>query len=465
MRKLICILILLFGLGTATATEKETLIVTNSKAWKPFSYIDESGKPSGILIDLWSRYAEVNRIDVEFYLTDWNDSLLAVKDGRADVHAGLLWSESRDRFLDYSDQFMTIDTQLFFSRNLMGSDVNLFLEGQHHYPVGVVRGGYEEEFVRTQFPEVEVTTYPNNEDMIMDAFAGNIQAFVADLQVANFFLYSDTDPSQFIGVRHLYSGKLRPAVAEGNSDLQSLIRYGMAQVTDQEKHRIFSKWMYINTVYPDYLWPVVILLSAFVAISYILMLRMTVRARTKQLQQANLELKSLSETDPLTSLTNRRFFFESFKLLKDNSASIVVMVFDIDDFKRINDNYGHDYGDSVIRSVAKAAKSVLGPEILISRIGGEEFAIAINGASTRKATKLAHNLCSAVRLVKHPLPDSGDLTVTISVGCAIYKACNSQINLSDADQLMYSAKSLGKDRAVVKVIASENKCGEPEPQI
>lgn len=70
--------------SVVNAAEQEKLIIANSKAWKPYSYIDDQGKPSGILIDFWLAFGQVNNVDIEFKLMDWNDSLEAVKYGKAD---------------------------------------------------------------------------------------------------------------------------------------------------------------------------------------------------------------------------------------------------------------------------------------------------------------------------------------------------------------------------------------------
>ncbi|HHB1265325.1 TPA: transporter substrate-binding domain-containing protein, partial [Vibrio cholerae] len=103
---------LLFG-SMSEAVERQTLTIANSKAWKPYSYLDEQGQPSGILIDFWLAFGEANHVDIEFQLMDWNDSLEAVKLGKSDVQAGLIRSASRLAYLDFAEPLLTIDTQLY----------------------------------------------------------------------------------------------------------------------------------------------------------------------------------------------------------------------------------------------------------------------------------------------------------------------------------------------------------------
>ncbi|MCJ8303461.1 transporter substrate-binding domain-containing protein [Shewanella sp.] len=83
-------------------------------------FLDANGEPQGLLIDIGKEYARVNNVEVSFVLTDWHESLQAVKSKEADIHAGLLWSEHRETYLDFLPGIVEIDTQLFFSSKLWG---------------------------------------------------------------------------------------------------------------------------------------------------------------------------------------------------------------------------------------------------------------------------------------------------------------------------------------------------------
>ncbi|EGU43377.1 GGDEF family protein [Vibrio ichthyoenteri ATCC 700023] len=248
------VLLVIASVSYAEQTKQtQTLVIANSKAWKPFSFLDASGEPSGILIDYWREYSRVTGQPVEFLLLDWADSLKAVEDGRADFHAGLLLSKERDRYLDFSQPILTIDTQLFLNRKLLGIDVTDLISGSHNFILGVVEGGFEQDYAQKNFPKLATLSFSNNQDLIAAAFAGRIDAFVADLQVANYYLQSTDQSDQFISVFHLYSGVVRPAVAQGNGEMLVKVAEGMDKIREEDKHRIFNRWMYIETVYPNYL--------------------------------------------------------------------------------------------------------------------------------------------------------------------------------------------------------------------
>ncbi|WP_394145135.1 sensor domain-containing diguanylate cyclase [Vibrio atypicus] len=439
-------LLLIVSVPSLAWADLETLRVANSKAWKPFSYLNDQNEPAGILIDFWREYGKANDVHIEFVLLDWNDSLLAVKEGKADVHAGLMWSESRDLFLDYGDALFRIEAQLYYSQLALGTDIDLLLNGDLDQAIGVVKGGYEEMYVRSEYPNAQLKLYDNNQLLIEGAFSAEIIAFAADLHVANFYLYSSSTPNSFVPIKFLYSGEIFPAVAEGEAELVSRITKGFKQVDESEKNKILNKWMHIETVYPDFLAPMVIGAVALVTLLYIVLLRGTVKARTAELETANHKLTKLSMTDELTQIHNRRYFMDQLDKISTEDRPVAVMVFDIDDFKVINDTWGHGVGDDVIKSVAEQAKNSLGPDIVMARIGGEEFALIAFELDYCEAHDQAESICAAVNELQ--LDNDLHTKVSVSLGCAYYQSPDSRIDLSVADRLMYEAKTWGKNRAV-----------------
>lgn len=443
--------ILVALISSAELNAKEsTLKVANSKAWKPFSYLDEHNEPAGILIDFWNEYAKRNQVEVEFVLLDWNESIVAVREGKADVHAGLMWSKPREEFLDYGEPLFTIETQLYYSQEALTMDIQSILDGDVKDTVGVVEGGYEEHYAREELPNVALKLYSNNQKMIEGAFSGEVNAFIADLHVANFYLYSSASPTKFVPVKFLYSGDIFPAVVQGNSDIVEAVNTGFSRLSKDERTNILNRWIHVETVYPNFLTPLTIGVVSLAVLLYIVLLRRTVKARTIELEQANEQLTALSLTDELTQIHNRRYFMERLREIQPHNRPIAIMVFDIDDFKSINDTWGHAVGDEVIRLVADAAKESLGPDIVMARVGGEEFALLAFDLDYCEAHDQAESLCAAVNAIK--LDSDSISKVSVSLGCAYYQSPDSPLDLSVADRLMYQAKVWGKNRAVSEIV-------------
>ncbi len=198
-------------------TKQGTLVVANSKAWKPFSYLTPDGEPQGILIDFWREYSVRNDVHVKFLLLDWEESLLAVKEGRADIHAGLIFSAERSQYLNFGTVIMPIDTQLYVNSDLLGIDVELVLKGESAMEVGLVKGGYEETFVRKHYPNAAIRLFSNNDALLKAVTNKQIFLFVADTQVSNFYMATTPDSVTFLPTLHLYSKDLRIATGDGSA--------------------------------------------------------------------------------------------------------------------------------------------------------------------------------------------------------------------------------------------------------
>lgn len=225
----------------AHKSESHSLIVANSKAWKPFSYLSPDGEPKGILIDFWKEYAANNQIDVQFLLLDWDASLQAVKEGKADFHGGLVYSPERAKYMDFGAVIMPIQTKLYVNKDVLSVDIRSVLTGEMTLPIGVVKGSYESEFVQTNYPNAPIAEYINNDSMIQAAVDKKVLYFVADLQVANFYMATTPGAGMFVPTISLYSKDLR--IAAGMHSATSILEVSRAfeKVIDTDRERILTR--------------------------------------------------------------------------------------------------------------------------------------------------------------------------------------------------------------------------------
>jgi diguanylate cyclase (GGDEF)-like protein len=163
------------------------------------------------------------------------------------------------------------------------------------------------------------------------------------------------------------------------------------------------------------------------------------------------ELESLLRTDALTELPNRRAFFEQANEVFKRDEPVTLMMIDVDHFKAVNDSYGHDTGDRVLRSVAQSIHRIVGNAPgsglkFAARIGGEEFAVLVEGLDAQIADLLAHELVLSIQRV--PVRSSAQsISVTVSVGVAHRKAGECpDVVLRAADNACYRAKRLGRNQ-------------------
>lgn len=162
------------------------------------------------------------------------------------------------------------------------------------------------------------------------------------------------------------------------------------------------------------------------------------------------EMQLLAERDQLTGLLNRYSFESKLKELihsrRINNTTTSIMLLDLDNFKWINDSFGHDTGDKVLQEVANCLLKVSRDEDFICRLGGDEFAIALINSEQGNSFRVAERIFQEL---SHPLiVDQREYLVTCSIGITDFNDENMQIGdvLKQADLAMYKAKSEGRNR-------------------
>lgn len=166
------------------------------------------------------------------------------------------------------------------------------------------------------------------------------------------------------------------------------------------------------------------------------------------------KLKTVSMTDPLTGLFNRRFFksrlFEEAERVRRQRDSFSVFIIDVDDFKAFNDNWGHLAGDYVLKRISTALKDAVRTVDVVVRYGGEEFAVILPHTSKKDSEVIAERIRTDVEELKFPA-DMTCQSPTISIGIAEFPgdARNTDDLIYRADAAMYQAKRRGKNRVVL----------------
>jgi diguanylate cyclase (GGDEF)-like protein len=162
------------------------------------------------------------------------------------------------------------------------------------------------------------------------------------------------------------------------------------------------------------------------------------------------DLEALATTDGLTGLLNRRHFLALAAVECERSQRhhrpLTMLMLDIDHFKAVNDRYGHDVGDTVIREVAAICRQTVRAADITARLGGEEFGILLPETTSEGARMYAARLRAAVLKMAIPVPD-GPLRVTVSGGISErHQAMTLDELLKHADLALYDAKRSGRDR-------------------
>lgn len=154
-------------------------------------------------------------------------------------------------------------------------------------------------------------------------------------------------------------------------------------------------------------------------------------------RRAERKARQLAEIDPLTGIANRRTFLERLDELSQTKSVFSVLMLDLDDFKHLNDEFGHLHGDAVLERVARVLADNIRDGDRLARYGGEEFVVAMPGAGLPEASEVAERLRQAI---------FAHTPTTVSVGCAARHPNEPAIDvLRRADDQLLSAKRTGKN--------------------
>ena len=191
---------------------------------------------------------------------------------------------------------------------------------------------------------------------------------------------------------------------------------------------IYSKFLTLNI--NDFM-TLLIALIVFTIFSY--MSVAIIENYEKERKKYEKRIKDMAQKDYLTGIFNRRAFFELVN--KNMNSKSGILMLDIDFFKKINDTYGHDVGDKVLKQFTKRVSSVLRENDIFARIGGEEFVIMMNNVDSDSLMKKAQEISNIVKNKKME-----NINVTVSIGGYLFNDNNIDFALKKADEALYKAK-------------------------
>ncbi|MCC5911675.1 MAG: transporter substrate-binding domain-containing protein [Clostridiaceae bacterium] len=298
------ILIMLSNLNLIVVTEAiienpSKITIAVPKEYKPFSYIDEKGNVKGVIIDFWRAWSKANEVKVEFIMAPWVDTLELVKNGEADIHSGLFYSQDRAGYMDFGGSFLDIMTGVYVHKDIQAWDINDIKE----IGVGVTQSNYARTYLQNYYPELKMHVYPNFNEVIEAAEKGEVKALVIDYH-STLSKVSRVYPvlKDYQLLQTIYTQPLRVGTQKGNTDMLSFVNEGIDNITYSEFRRLQSKWEYITIYLTRGKLTMYILIASLVIIALLMInifvLRRKIRLGIARLAESENSYKKLIELCP-----------------------------------------------------------------------------------------------------------------------------------------------------------------------
>ncbi|MBI3546376.1 MAG: EAL domain-containing protein [Gammaproteobacteria bacterium] len=438
----------------------------------PIVSIRDPAHPQGIAIDVLDYVAEHESWRVQYIPAAWGELLRLMDAGQLDVLVGIAYSEERARKYKFNRESLLGNWGIIYRR---ANEVILSPLDLEKKRVALMRGSiHSDVFVKSLMQGFDVAFTPIYVESYTEALEALAQRH-ADAAVVN-RTFGALNAQKYdvvetgIIFNPIYIHYASPSGASPGL-LQAIDKQLTMLKADPQSiyYRSLKHWLALPASShwsPWLIWTTVGVLTILALVTVIaILLRHQVqrktgelRFKTEQLQdeidrrrQAQERLNRIAYFDGLTELPNREGFrqalAQAFDKTQRKQAWLALLFIDLDRLKHVNDDMGHDAGDLLLKKVAQRLRSSLRDQDHLSRFGGDEFVVIVQGAhapqdAEQVATRMLRCLDAPIEL------GSSQVYVTASIGIALYPddAQDPEVLLKHADTAMYQAKQQGKNR-------------------
>jgi|GEM_PF-1221388 len=407
--------------------------------WMPIEMIKE-GKHIGISHDYIDRIASKLNVPVKLVPTkNWEQSLTYVEEHHCDFLSSAMSTPTRAFSLEFTTPYLY--TPLVIATKLNNSFITNFTDTGDK-KIAVVKAYAVGELLSYKYPKLNLIEVDNLTDGLKRVASGELYGIIDNLTTIGYHIQKSYIGS--LKISGTVDKELQLAFAVKDDDiLLSILNKSIDNIDEKTKQNIFNQWMSI-TYEQGFNYHFFLKLLTVLAILLILL-----TLYYRKMRQHNKSLQSLSDTDSLTGLFNRRYldstFHKEVQNTKRYNTPFSIILLDLDDFKKINDVFGHAKGDSVLKQVADLLVNNSRKNDIIGRWGGEEFLIVCPLTNLENAKVLAQKLCHLLESTTFEV----DRKVTGSMGVTEY---NKESSYDDCfkvvDKALYKAKNQGKNRVV-----------------
>ena len=449
-------------LEKAWISRNPTVKVAIDPAWHPIEYINKNGEYTGLVRDFLARLSILTGIQFEPQ-TDktWAEAVRATKNKEIEMFSAVIETPERNQYLNFTPTYlnfpMVIATQK--GENYIRSLNNL--AGKR---IAIVNGYAAQELIAQSFPDIMLYPVNSVKEGLEAVSNGLAYGYADNLAVVGYNITALGLTNLQISGETPFNADIKMAVIKDLPELHSILSKALQSISDEQKSQIANKWLQIDykrnidwyelSLYATPVLAVILMIIFYARTIKKLNNRLKITNKDltqtqKSLEASNIRLEVLSVTDFLTGAANRQYIDtiigQEIERALRHQTSFSILLIDLDNFKLVNDNYGHITGDEVLKKVYLNMTSHIRKIDTIGRWGGEEFIVICPETNLEQACILAEKLVTKSQKINF----EQNFMQTISIGVAQYKNSESLTALVErADSKLYLAKSQGKNQAV-----------------
>ena len=433
--------------------KKKRITMCIDPDWMPFEKFDKNGKHVGMTSDYFKVFQKDIGIPIEAIKTNsWTESLQAAKKRECDIFSLAMETKERKKYMNFTTPYLSVPLVLATRLDVGFIDDIRYIKKEK---IGIVKGYAFNEIIRREYPDIEVVDVENLKEGLQKVANGELFGFIDTLATIGY-----TFQKNFIGelkIAGKFPEKWELGIGVRNDDamLLNIFEKSILSLSPEMKQTIFSKHVAIKyEKMTDYSLLIKVLITGFIIGAFGLFHNRKLYRINHELRVLKEKLQKQADKDPLTNLYNRRYFHN----IADNILNISfrdkknvgVIMIDIDFFKKVNDTYGHNVGDIVIKKLANLLLADTRKSDIVARFGGEEFVVLLPDTNKEGSLKIAQKLREIVEKEIIKIDDEKTFSFTISLGVTtiLLKDKNIEPSLDRADKALYIAKENGRNQVV-----------------
>ncbi|MEI6893836.1 MAG: transporter substrate-binding domain-containing protein [Colwellia sp.] len=424
------------------------------KSLSPVEFMTKKGEFSGVNQEIIKLIAERAGLKFNVIAFDsWQALYNALITKKIDVLGNITATGKRRQEILFTDSYWQMPWIIIHPLDDNRQKTLKYFYGKE---VAIVKGRYLIDQLRKDHPLVTFKLVANREQGLAVLEQGRVDGFITTIASATYLLKKENRVNFMMSI--MESINMKKSYLAINNQLpllKDIMNKGLATITDAEKKSIYDNWfvLEINTGFDkEVVFKRAVQIGAAIlfVLAFILLWNRRLQAEMKQRARLEKRMHHMATHDELTGLANR-------VLLKDrlttainfhhrHSLKMAVLFIDLDGFKYINDQYGHDIGDELLKQVALRLLNCVRRSDTVVRFGGDEFVLLLTGLND--ASQAANVAEKVLKLIQEEFELSkASAFIGSSIGIAMYPADgdNDIELLKVADTLMYKVKSLGKN--------------------